>query len=207
MWPDYVRIAVSHETKARIEAYYDLLIKWQPAINLVAPSTLDSAWTRHFADSAQCAQYIPHHTKILADLGSGGGFPGLIIAMMRPEIEVHLIESDERKAEFLRTVSRETKTPVIVHADRLVRIIDSIEPDIVTARALADLRKLLIYIEPWTQRIPNFSALFMKGAKAQEEIKAAQKSYKFELERFPSLTEPSAQILRISKISARKAKP
>ncbi len=204
MWPESFKISVSDEVKGKIEAYHALLLKWQPAINLVAPSTIEDAWSRHFADSAQVVRMISLDVKVLADLGSGAGFPGLVIAMMRPEIEVHLVESDERKAEFLRTVSRETGTPIKVHADRLVRVTGSIRPQWVSARALADLRKLLIYVEPWAQEIPEFTALFMKGAKADAEIAEARKSYDFELESFPSLTDSQAKILKISGI--RKAK-
>lgn len=204
MWPKSFAIDVSRETKDKIEAYYALLMKWQLAINLVAPSTLQDAWSRHFADSAQIVQHIPADIKTLADLGSGAGFPGLLIAMMRPEIEVHLVESDERKAEFLRTVSRETATPVIVHADRLVRVMDKIRPEMATARAMADLRKLLIYIEPWAQTIPNFSALFMKGAKVEAEIAEAKLSFRFDLESLQSLTDPQGRILKLTNIEAKK---
>lgn len=204
MWPDSLDIPVSRETCEKLEAYYALLLKWQPAINLVSPSTLPGAWERHFADSAQIARYLPEEPIRLADLGSGAGFPGLVLAMMRPDLDVHLIESDERKAEFLRNVSRETHTPVTVHADRLVRVIDDISPDWVTARALAELRKLLIYVGPWARGRPEFTALFMKGGKAEEEILAARKSFHFEVEAFASVTDSQGRILRISGISERR---
>lgn len=205
MWPDSLDISVSRETSEKLEAYYALLLKWQPAINLVSPTTVPEAWIRHFADSAQVARYIPEKKLRLADLGSGAGFPGLVLAMMRPELDIHLIESDERKAEFLRTVSRETHTPVTVHADRLVRVMDEVSPDWVTARALADLRKLLIYIEPWAQKKADFTALLMKGAKADSEIQEAKKSFNFNVERFRSLTDGQAKILKITGIANKKS--
>lgn len=205
MWPDSLDISVSRETSEKLEAYYALLLKWQPAINLVSPTTVPDAWVRHFADSAQVARYIPDEPLRVADLGSGAGFPGLVLAMMRPELDIHLIESDERKAEFLRTVSRETQTPVTVHADRLVRVMDDVSPDWVTARALADLRKLLIYIEPWAQKKADFTALLMKGVKADSEIQEAKKSFNFNVESFRSLTDGQAKILKITGISNKKS--
>lgn len=204
MWPDSLDIPVSCETSEKLEVYHALLLKWQPAVNLVSPSTVPEAWVRHFADSAQIVRYIPEGPLQIADLGSGAGFPGLVLAMMRPDLDVHLIESDERKAEFLRTVSRETQTPVTVHADRLVRMIDKISPDLVTARALAELRKLLIYVEPWAQKKADFVALFMKGAKADLEIQGAQKSFHFHVEAFPSITDAQARILKITAIADKK---
>jgi 16S rRNA (guanine527-N7)-methyltransferase len=200
MWPENLKIPVSREMGEKLAAYHALLLKWQPVINLVAPSTLADAAIRHFADSAQIVQYIPEGVKVMADLGSGAGFPGLVIAMMRPEIEMHLVESDERKAEFLRTVSRETGTPVKVHADRLVRVMNDIDPDWVTARAMADLRKLLIYVEPWGLGNPGFTALFMKGARADEEIAEAHKSIQFDVKAYASLTDGQAKILEITNI-------
>lgn len=204
MWPDRLGIDVAPDALEKLRIYYALLLKWQPVINLVAPSTVSDAAVRHFADSAQVARYVDPGVRVMADLGSGAGFPGMVLAIMRPEIEMHLIESDERKAEFLRTVSRETSAPVKVHADRLVRVIDHIRPGWVSARALADLRKLLIYTEPWSQSVPGFTALFMKGVRAEEEIAEAQKSFSFDCEAFPSVTEPSARILRLRHIAAKK---
>jgi 16S rRNA (guanine527-N7)-methyltransferase len=200
MWPENLKISVSRETEDKLKAYRALLLKWQPVINLVAPSTVADAPSRHFADSAQIVQYISPEVKVMADLGSGAGFPGLVIAMMRPEIEMHLVESDERKAEFLRTVSRETGTPVKVHADRLVRVMNDIAPDWVTARAMAELRKLLIYVEPWGLGNPGFTALFMKGAKADEEIAEARKTIQFDVEAYASVTDGQAKILKITNI-------
>jgi 16S rRNA G527 N7-methylase RsmG len=118
---------VSRETISRLQAYHDLLVKWQKAINIVSPKTLDEVWSRHFADSAQLAERIPQNAKV-ADLGSGGGFPGLVLAIMRPDLEIHLVESDLRKSEFLKNVSRETKSAARVHNDRVESVLASIGP-------------------------------------------------------------------------------
>ena len=125
-----------------LKHYYGLLLKWQKTINLVSPSTLDDAWNRHFEDSIQVVSYIPENMKILCDIGSGAGFPGLVIAIERPDIQVHLVESDSRKCAFMRTVSRETNlSNVTIHNDRIENVIGDIDADYVSARALASLNK------------------------------------------------------------------
>lgn len=204
MWPDSLNIKVSRETAEKLQVYHELLLKWQKAINIVSPATISEAWIRHFADSAQIVQYIPEGAKVYADLGCGGGFPGLVVAMMRPDLDVHLVESDERKCQFMRTVSRETSIPVTIHTDRIESVDIGAVPDVVSARALADLRSLLGYVIPWAEVNPELVALFLKGAKAEEEIAAAQADFVFSRESFPSVTDTGASILRLRKI-ARKA--
>ena len=129
--------AVSRETRGRLEVYADLLRKWQPKINLIAPSTLPDLWARHFEDSAQLLQLVPECTKRIADMGSGGGFPGLVLAILTG-IETHLIESDSRKGAFLREAARLTDAPVTLHTKRL-EAMPSLGADLITARALAPL--------------------------------------------------------------------
>lgn len=200
MWPKSLNIDVSRETIERLEIYHALLLKWQKAINLVSPATVKDAWVRHFADSAQILPLLPDTAKVYADIGCGGGFPGLVLAMMRPELEVHLIESDTRKCEFMRTVARETGVAVHVHAAR-IEAVDIPPPDVVSARALADLLALLNFIEPWAEK-ENFRALFMKGERWAEEVDTAQCQFSFEYQHVNSVTDPRACILSLGKISA-----
>lgn len=188
---------VSRETREKFNTYARLLLKWQKAINLVSETTLEDLPTRHFLDSAQLVKYLPPGPLKLADMGSGAGFPGLVLAMMGAG-EVHLIESDVRKATFLREVSRETSTPVKVHDDRVEDItLEGV--NVVTARALAPLRDLLIMCTKLTGG-EGFTGLFLKGEKAPEEIEKARKKWEFDLEAFSSVTDPAAQILRITNL-------
>ena len=130
---------VSCETNNRLKTYLSLLEKWQPKINLISNNTLDIAWDRHFEDSLQLLNILPEGEKTLFDLGSGAGFPGLVLAIAREDLNVHLVESDQKKCSFLKTVSRETKTPVEIHNSRIETVSRETSPDIVTARALASL--------------------------------------------------------------------
>ncbi len=192
---------VSHETLARLRQYEALLVKWQKAINLVGPATIPDAWNRHFVDSVQMAPLLPAHAKTLYDLGSGAGFPGLVLAILNPELSVTLIESDHKKSAFLATVSHETKTPVKILTKRIEQATDSLPaPDIVSARALASLSDLLTYIKPWVEANPNLTCLFPKGAQANAEIEAAQGLAQFSASLTPSLTDGSAQILTLTNI-------
>lgn len=192
---------INDEALERFKIYHALLLKWQKAINLVSPKTIDDAWTRHFYDSAQLVNFIPDSIKTLADLGSGAGFPGLVIALLRPDINIHLIESDQRKCEFLKTVSRETGTSCSVHASRIEDIASDISPDIVTARALASLSDLLGYCTPWIMSNENLELLFLKGAQAEDEIEQARTAYAFDVGSSPSATENNARIICLRSVS------
>jgi 16S rRNA (guanine527-N7)-methyltransferase len=185
---------VSSELKSKLDHYGGLLQKWQAKINLVSNTTLAHAETRHFLDSLQLAAYIPQSAKVLYDIGSGAGFPGLVIAAARPEIAVHLIETDQKKCVFLQTVSREISTPVKVHTARAEKVVLP-PPDVVTARALADLSDLLRLTERWWAASKDVVLVFPKGANARAEIEAAQKIYTFDVEIHVSITDADASIL------------
>lgn len=185
----------------KLSQYKQLLIKWGKVINLVAPSTLSHIESRHFQDSLQLLSIIPSEAKTLFDIGSGAGFPGLILAMASPDISVHLIESDQKKCSFLATVSRETDTPVLIHTARVKDVNISALPDVVTARALASLSELLEMTARWWQENPDLVCIFPKGAKADDEIAEALKLYKFSVETIPSQTDPVAKILILRNIS------
>lgn len=197
------RFAVSRETRDRLELYAELLSQWQKTINLVAPSTLGDVWHRHFADSAQLLAHADPRPITWLDLGSGAGFPGLVLAILlaenRDPMSKHiLIESDTRKAAFLREVARRTGVSVDIRAVRIefaatqgnVR-----EIECVTARALAPLAKLLDLAAPFFG--PNSKGLFLKGREVEAEIEDAEKSWSFDLVVHPSISDPSGRIVVI----------
>lgn len=200
---DFARtFSVSHETLEKLELYERLLIQWQKAVNLVAPATIPQIWQRHFADSAQLLTFAPE-AKIWVDLGSGGGFPALVIAIMlanQKECCVHLIESNARKCAFLSEVARQTGAPARVHN---LRIADAalggrVPPaGIVSARALAPLDALLELALPFFGNAST--ALFLKGREAASEIAEARKRWVFDLKIHPSISDTQGQILEIGK--------
>jgi 16S rRNA (guanine527-N7)-methyltransferase len=204
---------VSRETLAHLAVYKELLEKWQRRINLVGPATLAESWSRHFLDSAQLFPLIAAALKgrrgpaVLYDLGSGAGFPGLVLALMatgaKQPLEVHLVESDKRKAAFLGEVCRATGQArlVTIHASRIEALpLGRLPPaDIVTSRALAALPELLGLAAPLLA--PHGIALFLKGAKAADELTHAAKHWKMRVERLPSRTDPSGTILRVAELA------
>jgi 16S rRNA (guanine527-N7)-methyltransferase len=195
--PDAVLSGVSRETRARLNTYAELLRKWQRTINLVGPRTLDDLWNRHFIDSAQLMPLIPSTARVLVDFGSGAGFPGLVLAILGVA-QVHLIESDQRKATFLREVARATGTPVTVHTKRIEQV-TPFPADVVSARALAPLNDLLGYAAPFIS--PDSLCLFPKGQMVEDELTAASKTWNMNIDRIQSVTDPSATILRVSQVS------
>ncbi len=173
---------VSHETEARLDRYIALLREWQAKTNLVAPSTLPHLWTRHIADSLQLIDLAPT-AKRWADLGSGGGFPGVVLACAMagiPGARVHLVERIAKKAAFLREAVRITTSPGVVHlaeiGDNVDRIIGPV--DCVTARALAPLHQLIGFAEPLMRQ--GAKALFLKGQDVEAELTEAAKYWNIE---------------------------
>ncbi|MFC5756472.1 16S rRNA (guanine(527)-N(7))-methyltransferase RsmG [Rhizobium sp. GCM10022189] len=196
-------LRVSRETQERLQLFAGLFTKWAKAINLVAPSTMDDMWSRHIADSAQLFQIAPR-PQTWIDLGSGGGFPGVITAIFLAEQQqgwVHLVESNNKKAAFLRTALRETGARGEVHA---VRIEDApkLVPacDAISARALADLDRLMEYAAPWMAGKENNRAYFHKGRDYQQEIQKARGRWAFDLLEHNSAVERDSVILEISKL-------
>ncbi|MEL6598024.1 MAG: 16S rRNA (guanine(527)-N(7))-methyltransferase RsmG [Pseudomonadota bacterium] len=194
---DLVGADVSRETIDRLEVYRLALLKWSKSINLVSRASLDAAQFRHFDDSLQVLAAAPE-AETWVDLGSGGGFPGLVVGIVAAEIRPHtrmtLIESDQRKAEFLRHVSRETKVDVRVLSQR----IEEAPPQhvqIVSARALADLDTLLGYAV--RHLADSGTCLFLKGARATAEIIDSQKRWSYDVEQIPSRTDPEGVLLKI----------
>jgi 16S rRNA (guanine527-N7)-methyltransferase len=188
---------VSRETLDRLDVYAALLRKWQPAINLVGPRTLDDLWRRHMLDSAQLQPLLPPESRTLVDLGSGAGFPGLVLAILGVP-DVHLIESDQRKATFLREVSRETAAPVTVHAAR-AEAVAPFPADVVTARALAPLPRLVDLATPFLT--PATVCLFLKGQDVDAELTEATKEARMTVDSVPSRTDPRGRILILREIA------
>ena len=200
---------VSRETLGRLETYASLLRSWQKAINLVGPGTVADLWRRHMLDSAQLVQYLPPEpgpdARIIADLGSGAGFPGLVLAILGAG-RVHLIESDKRKCAFLAEVARATGTEVTIHpvrAEDIGRASPFGRADVVTARALAPLSRLLALAFPILK--PGGVCLFLKGEHVDEELTEATKEWNMRVERWPSATADSGAVLRIGGVSLGKS--
>jgi len=199
-WPD----DVSRETLDRLSRYEALLRKWQARINLVGPRTLNDVWRRHFLDSAQLFPLVPDPAATLIDFGSGAGFPGLVLAILasavRPGLVVHLVESDARKAAFLIEAVRETGAAAKVHTARVETMAGRLPAaDVVTARALAPLSTLLALAYPLLA--PGGMGLFLKGAKAEAEIEAARRDWRFQLDRRPSRSDPDGTVLTVIDIA------
>ncbi|MGI9395012.1 MAG: 16S rRNA (guanine(527)-N(7))-methyltransferase RsmG [Boseongicola sp.] len=192
---------VSRETMARLDIYAGLLEKWSSRINLVSRSTLPELWIRHIADSAQLIDINNLNARDWVDLGSGAGFPGAVIAILAVErgdsTKFTLVESDQRKAAFLRTVSRETDAGFNVVVCR-IEDLECQSASIVSARALAPLDKLLDYAS--RHLASGGTALFPKGAQLTEELETARKSWSFNIEIVPSVTDKEAAILKIGEI-------
>jgi 16S rRNA (guanine527-N7)-methyltransferase len=191
-------VNVSRETIARLDIFVAELRRWQGVKNLVGPGTLDRVWTRHIADSLQLLEIAPAAQSWI-DLGSGAGFPGLVLAITaseRADMQVDLVESNGRKCAFLRAVARLTGARATIHQARIEDIIAGFSGvEIVTARALAPLPKLL----DWTAPLLTTGSigLFPKGREVASELTDAAKSWRFDFELHPSLTDSEGQIVRI----------
>jgi 16S rRNA (guanine527-N7)-methyltransferase len=222
---------VSRETIARLDRFVDLLLAWQRRTNLISPSTIPSLWTRHVADSLQLLQlaeaprsYPSQHAGedksiypppragdgrvggVWLDLGSGGGFPGIVIACAlaeAPGARIHLVESNMKKASFLREAVRETKVPGIVHAARIETLVPVLggAADYVTARALAPLPDLLEMIAPFLKK--GAKAFLPKGQDLDIELTKATKRWNIEAETVPSKTSKAGRILIVHALSRR----
>lgn len=195
---------VSRETFERLLEFEQSFLKWNARINLAAPSTLQDMWTRHILDSAQLAGIEPTATRWL-DLGSGGGFPGAVLAILLREREnatIDLVESNRKKAAFLQSVLGQFAAPARVHARRIEETYGLIrEPEIVTARALAPLPALLGLVSPWLAR--GARGLFHKGRDYRSEIEESVHLWSFDLVEHRSITDPESVVLEIRDLQPR----
>jgi 16S rRNA (guanine527-N7)-methyltransferase len=200
---------VSRETLQRLDAFVELLLRWQRTLNLVAPSTLPRLWTRHIADSLQLIDLAPG-ARTWIDLGSGGGFPGLAVGCALAEVDgasVHLVESNSRKTAFLREACRVTGAPAQVHAERIEQFFNRFHSpaEVVTARALAPLNSLLNRCFPPLSR--GAVGLFPKGRNVDRELGEARRSWNINLNLVPSRTDPTGRIVVVRGLAPRGATP
>lgn len=195
---------VSRETMDRLATFVSLFQKWAKTINLVAPSTLSEAWSRHIVDSVQISA-LHQGARSWVDLGSGGGFPGIVTGILLSGVGdgwVHLVESNNKKAAFLRTAILETGARASVHAIRIEEapaVIDRC--DAISARALADLDLLMEFGLPWAERNANLRFFLHKGRDYQREIDKALGRWRFDLVKHASIVEPDSVVLEISNLS------
>ncbi|WP_026352268.1 16S rRNA (guanine(527)-N(7))-methyltransferase RsmG [Yoonia vestfoldensis] len=194
-------VDVSRETMADLQAFAVLVLKWTPKINLISANSESVIWDRHIVDSVQIYRHTPVGFRIWLDIGSGGGFPGIVAAILgkthHPDARFILIESDQRKATFLRTAIRELNLTASVLADR----IEDLPPtgaDVVSARALGTVSMLLPLIAHH-MRLEG-TAILHKGKLVSSEIADARKNWRFDLEEVPSLTDPDGRLLMIQRI-------
>jgi 16S rRNA (guanine527-N7)-methyltransferase len=196
---------VSRETEARLDRYVELLLEWQAKTNLVAPSTLPHLWTRHIADSLQLLALAPT-AKIWADFGSGGGFPGVVLACALAEIPgamIHLVERNSKKGAFLREALRVTNAPGTLHLRDIGDSVDSAVGivDCVTARAVAPLHQLIGFAEPLVKR--GAKALFLKGQDVELELTEATKYWNIKPQLHSSRTGGHGWIVELDQIERR----
>jgi 16S rRNA (guanine527-N7)-methyltransferase len=191
---------VSRETLARLDAYAGLLRNWSARINLVAASTLADPWRRHFLDSAQLYPLIPQGAQSLMDLGSGAGFPGLVLAAMGMK-GVELVESDARKCAFLREAARVAAAAVTIRNAR-IETVPARPVAVVTARACTSLDRLLSYSQRFIG--PETVCLFPKGEQARQELAVAQQEWDFDVTSHPSRTDPRGVVLCLSRVRPRE---
>jgi len=189
----------------KLRTYLATLERWQPKINLVGTKTLADPWRRHFLDSAQLLALVPPDARHLVDIGSGAGFPGLVLAVLaaggrRPELQVTVIESDQRKCIFLNEIKRLMNIPVTVHQGRAEAYAGR-PADVATARACAPLTRLL----PWVSAVSTVPAraLLLKGEGAGDELTAAEKDWKMRVHQHPSVTDPRGVILEVTDLARR----
>jgi len=192
----------SEKTLEKLKIYEDVLKKWQSKNNLISNSTINDIWDRHILDSAQLYPLISKQEQVVLDLGSGAGFPGLVLAILnqyegKGKWHIHLVESDARKCAFMQEVARLCQLNVKIHNCRIEQM-PELQADVITARALKETKTLLHYVQPFLK--PDTVCLFLKGENADLELSWASNEYSFLVEKLPSITQGSS-ILKIMEIN------
>lgn len=190
-------LGVSRETEERLRRFVDLLLKWNNTINLISRRDEAHVWERHVLDSLALLVALPSMPCRVIDLGSGGGFPGVVLAIATGW-RFELVESDQRKAAFLREAIRAGQADAVVHCARIETL--QIEPaPLLTARALAPLDRLLDLAKPLLT--PDGACVFPKGRNAEDEVTVAKLRWQMAVERITSVVDPLSTIFRISEIT------
>lgn len=199
-------LTVSRETQERLESFAKLFLKWSKSINLIAPSTIEQLWTRHILDSLQLRNVVEISGRWI-DLGSGGGFPGIVTAILLAEGQqgwIDLVESNQKKCSFLRMALAETGGRGAVHP---VRIEDAAKtlpaPEFISARALSELDQLFEYVQPWTTKKADLKLIFHKGRDYRSEVDKARGRWDFDLVEHQSVVETDSVILEIASLTRR----
>lgn len=188
-------------SRETLEEFCELVLHWTKRINLISAPSVELAWDRHVLDSAQLFHVKQDFGNHYVDIGSGGGFPGIVVSILlreaQKDTEITLVESDVRKATFLRTANREFDLGINVISKRIEAIPD-LHASTLSARALSSFNHLLGYAEKHLDN--SGTALFMKGASWEKEVADAKEHWSFELESRPSITQPQSRILIVEKI-------
>jgi 16S rRNA (guanine527-N7)-methyltransferase len=198
------QLYVSRETYEKFEIYHKTLSKWQKSMNLISNSTVDNIWVRHFIDSAQLYDFTKKIGGNILDLGSGAGFPGLILAMMGNK-NINVIESDEKKCTFIREVALLSDTNIKIHNTR-IEDLSFLKPTLITARALAPLNKLIKYVENYMAKCPSKleifpNMLFLKGKSYKDELLELSKTRNINYKVYQSITDEFGKIIYINKVN------
>ena len=191
-------VLVSRETYEKLCIFYKTLMKWQNSINLISKNSIKNIWGRHFLDSAQLYKYVKDINGNILDLGSGAGFPGLVLAIMGKK-NIHLVESDYKKCVFLNEIAMLTDTNITIHNCKIENL-NFFNVDLVTCRALAPLYKLMDYVEAFVSKSPNKNqnlpkVLFLKGKNYQNELLQLQKDNTIHFKEYNSITDKHGKIL------------
>jgi 16S rRNA (guanine527-N7)-methyltransferase len=193
------QLGIDKAAMDRLLCYAEMLRTWQARINLVSTSSLNDIWRRHMLDSAQLKKFIRPSDQTILDLGSGAGFPGLVLGIITG-LPIHLVESNNKKCSFLREVARKTDTNVVIHQDR-IESLNAFSADIITSRALAPLENLIAYSAEFLAE--NSRCLFLKGAKGGQELTQARKKWNMIVTEAESLSDASGVIYLIEGIHRR----
>ncbi len=194
------QIDIEPQVEMLLKKYETLVRKWQKAVNLVSTNSVNELWKRHILDSAQLYDYIPSNARVMVDMGSGGGFPALVLAVLNhvkngPLTEIYLVESDTKKCVFLTEAARELGVKVHILNQRL-ETVEGIVADVITSRALAPIAKLIEFARPFTKQETEF--LFLKGAQTNTEIK--ENTVPCQIELFESKTDTQGKIVHIKEV-------
>jgi 16S rRNA (guanine527-N7)-methyltransferase len=195
-----MNLDVSRETHEKLKEFVAILSKWNRRINLIGRDTIEDVWNRHIVDSVQVFDSTKITTDNWLDIGSGGGLPGLVVAIMgeRRNLKVTMIESDKRKATFLRQASRALELDTQVVSDR-IESVPSMKVPVISARAVADLETLLGYFERHASKTAE--GIFPKGKTWKSEVQVARRKWQFSCEAIKSRTDSHARILKITGVT------